>query len=108
MKATKMKELYNQIGPLPNLTKDQVFLHIANRQPNINLRARGETRKLLLQSLRKKPKTVLQLMLELGVGGSTVRRQLRELNRQGSVKIYGRYKDAFQKSRRTAYLWATT
>jgi len=108
IKAAKTKELYEQIYPLPNPTKDQIFLHLADRQPNINLRARGETRKLILQLLREKPKTVLQLMLELGVSGSTVRKQLKQLNRQGLVRIHGRYQNAFQKSRRTAYLWKST
>ena len=104
--ASKRKELYDQIGPLPNLTKDQIFRHLTNRRPNINIRARGETRKLILQSLKEKPKTVLQLMLELDIGASTVRRQLKKLKRQGLVEAYGRHKNAFQKSRRTAKLWA--
>jgi len=108
IKASKRKELYDQIGPLPNPVKDQIFRHLTSRRPNINLRARGETRKLVLQSLREKPKTKLQLMLEVDAGESTVRRHLDKLKQQGLVRIYGRYKNAFQKSRRTAYLWTTT
>jgi len=74
IKAIKIKELYDHIGPLPNPTKNQVFLHLANRKPNIHLRAKGETRSLILHSLKENPKTVLQLMLELGIGNSTVRK----------------------------------
>lgn len=108
IKASKRKELYDQIGPLPNPTKDQVFRHLTNRQPNVNIRARGETRKLILRSLEENPKTILQLMLEFNVGASTVRKQLRKLEQQGWVKIYGQNRKAFQKSRRTANLWAVT
>jgi len=104
--AAKRKEFYDQIGPLPNPTKDRVFRHLANRpRSSINLRPKGETRKLILKSLRERPKTVLQLMLEMGASASAIRRHLQGLQRQGLVKVYGRYKDAFQKSRRTAYLW---
>lgn len=109
IKASKKKELYEQIGPLPNPTKDRVFRHHANRPPpSINLRPKGGTRKLILRSLQEKPKTVLQLMLEVGTAASTVRRLLKKLQRQGLVRVCGRYKGAFQKSRRTAYLWTIT
>jgi DNA-binding transcriptional ArsR family regulator len=108
IKASKIKEFYDKIGPLPNTTKDRIFRHLANRRPNINIRARGETRKMILQSLKEKPKTVLQLMLELDIGGSTVRKHLKKLKREGLVEVYGRYKNAFQKSRRTAKLWTAT
>lgn len=105
IKAEKLKELYDDIGPLPNLTKDRVFQHLTIRQPNRHLRGRGETRELLLQSLNKKPKTVLDLMFELGISGSTVRKQLNILKRQHLVRICGYDRKAFQRSRRTAHLW---
>ncbi len=105
LKAAKTKELYEQIGPIPNSTKDQIFWHLANRCPNINLRAKGETRKLILRSLKEKPKTVLQLMLELNASSSTIRKQLKRLKKEGLVQIYGKHQEAFQKSRRTANLW---
>jgi DNA-binding transcriptional ArsR family regulator len=105
IKASKVKELYARIGPLPNPVKDIVFQHLINRKPNINLRATGGTKKLMLQLLRQKSMTVLQLMLRLGVGASTTRRQLRNLRKQGLVEISGRYQEAFERSRRTAYLW---
>ena len=108
IKASKRKELYEQIGPLPNSTKDQVFRHLTNRHPNICIRGREETRKLILQSLEKEPKTVLQLMLEFGIGASTTRKHLKKLRSQGLTEIYGRYEEAFQKSRRTANLWTAT
>jgi len=97
IKASKRKELYDQIGPLPNSTKDQIFRHLVNRCPNINIRARGETRKLILQSLQEKPKTILQLMLECGIGASTVRKHLEKLRSQGFVEIHGRYKGCTSK-----------
>ncbi len=106
--ASKRKELYDQIGPLPNPVKDQVFRHLASRRLGKSIRAKGETRNLILKSLAKEPKTVLQLMLEVDTGASTMRSHLKELNRQGLVKIVGKYKEAFQKSLRTANLWQAT
>jgi Fic family protein len=105
IKAEKIKEIYDKIGPLPNPIKDQIFQHLAKRLSSVNIRARGETQKLILQSSREKPKTVLQLMLELNISGSTARKQLRTLNNIGLVKKCGKYEHAFQKSRRTADLW---
>jgi len=105
IKAAMVKQLYAKVGSLPNPMKDRVFRHLANRRPNINLRPKGETKRLMLQLLEQKPMTVLQLMLELDVGASTTRRQLKNLNNQGLVQICGRYRDAFEKSRRIAHLW---
>ena len=42
IKATKRKELYEQIGPLPNVTKDRIFLHLAKRGGK-TVRAKGDT-----------------------------------------------------------------
>ena len=108
IKSEKIRELYGQIGPLPNLTKNKVHQHLATRYPNVHLRKQGETRNLILQSLNEKPKTVLELMLGLGISGSTVRKQLNTLKRQNLVRICGHNKEAFQKSRRTAQLWTAT
>jgi len=105
IKASKRKELYEHIGPLPNPVKDRVFRHLACRRTGVRVRGKGETRTLILQSLAMEPKTVLQLMLELNTNASTMRRHLRELNCQGLVKIVGKDKEAFQKSLRTANLW---
>jgi hypothetical protein len=107
IKASKRKELHEQIGPLPNSVKDKVFLHMASRQGR-SVRAQGETRNLILQSLSLKPKTVLELMLELNTNASTMRRHLKELSVQGLVEIIGKDKKAFQKSLRTANLWQAT
>jgi len=106
IKASKRKELYSQIGPLPNPAKDKVFRHLANRCLGKNLRGRGETRTLILQSLVKDPKTVLQLMLDTNTSASTVRRHLSNLRNKDFVKIIGKDKGAFQKSLRTADLWS--
>lgn len=108
IKASKRKEFYDQIGPLPNHIKDQVFRHLTNRHSSICLRPKGETRNLVLQSLKNESKTVLQLMLELGTGASTMRRHLKGLKHQGLVTIIGKNQNAFQKSRRTAHLWVST
>ena len=108
IKASKRKELYDQICPLPNPVKDKVFRHLASRQSGKRLREKGETRTMILQSLATEPKTVLQLMLELNTNASTMRRHLKELHRQGLVKIAGKDKGAFQKSLRTANLWEAT
>jgi hypothetical protein len=104
IKASKRKELYGQIGPLPNPIKDKVFLHLASRQGK-SVRAEGETRKLIVQSLKIKPKTVLELMLELDTNASTMRRHLKQLQATELVEIIGKDRGAFQKSLRTANLW---
>jgi predicted transcriptional regulator len=108
IKASKRKELYDQIGPLPNPVKDKVFRHLASRLLEKNRRKFGETRTLILQSLAAEPKTVLKLMLELNTNASTMRKHLKELYSQGLVKIVGKDKGAFQKSLRTANLWQAT
>jgi|WetSurMetagenome_2_1015567.scaffolds.fasta_scaffold651557_2 hypothetical protein len=104
IKAAKRNELYNQIGPLPNPVKDKIFSHLANRGRK-SIRAKGETRKLVLQSLKSEPKTVLELMLELNTNASTMRRHLKRLQAQGLIKTAGKDSGAFQKSLRTANLW---
>jgi len=105
IKASIRKELYDQISPLPNPMKNKVFQHLANRRRNANQRVKGETKRLVLRSLATESKTVLQLMLELDIGASAMRRHLSELRRHGLVNIVGKNKTAFQKSRRTGNLW---
>jgi DNA-binding transcriptional ArsR family regulator len=105
IKASKRRELYDQIGPLPNPVKDKVFRHLANRKGGRNIRGKGETKTRILQSLRIKPKTVLELMLELNTSASTMRRHLQQLQTKGLVEKVGKDVDAFQKSLRTANLW---
>ncbi len=104
IKASKRGELYEQIRPLPNPVKDRVFLHLASRQGR-SMRAEGETRRLILQSLEVKPKTVLELMLELNTNASTMRRHLKHLQAEKLVMVIGKDTEAFQKSLRTANLW---
>jgi len=108
IKALKRKELYDQIGPLPNPIKDKIFRHLASRKVGHNIRGKGETKTLILKLLATEPKTVLQLMLELNTNASTVRKHLKTLKRQGLVRIIGKNTSAFHKSRRTANLWAVT
>jgi hypothetical protein len=104
IKASKRQELYMQIGPLPNAVKDRVFLHLANRQGR-TVRVNGETRCLILKSLKETPKTVLELMLELNTHASTMRRHLKNLQESNLVTVIGKDAGAFQKSLRTANLW---
>jgi DNA-binding transcriptional ArsR family regulator len=104
IKAAKRRELYEQIGPLQNPRKDKIFLHLASRGGK-TVRAEGETRELILQSLKLNPKTVLDLMLELDTNASTMRKHLKKLQNEGLVQIIGKDYDAFQKSLRTANLW---
>jgi hypothetical protein len=106
IKAAKRKELYDQINPLPNLTKDNIFRHLSNRK-NVHVRKRGVTKIQLLEAIATKPKTVLQLMLELDTNASTIRKHLNELRQQNLVKMVGKDKTAFQKSLRTANLWSS-
>lgn len=107
IKASKRKELYDQIGPLPNVVKDKVFRHLASRQQG-PINKKGVSKSLILQSIKNEPKTVLDLMLEVNLGASTTRRYLNSLKLEGLAIIEGRYKHAFQKSRRTSYLWKAT
>jgi DNA-binding transcriptional ArsR family regulator len=106
IKASKRRDLYNKIGPLPNPKKDKVFRHLANRNMFEPVEKRGLTKNQILQLLAKSPKTVLQLMLELKTSASTIRRHLSELQDQKLVNIAGKDKGAFQKSLRTANLWS--
>jgi hypothetical protein len=106
IKASKRKELYDQIGPLPNPTKEIIFRHLSNRQNN-SRRKRGLTKNQVLLAISTTPKTVLQLMLELDVSASAIRKHLRQLQRQNLVRIIGKDKTAFQKSLRTANLWSS-
>lgn len=108
IKAAKIKELYDEIGPLPNPTKNKIFQHLMTRYPNIYLRRKGETKRLILESLNRKPKTVLDLILELSISGSTARKHLNILKQQHLVKVCGYNRKAFQRSRRTAHLWVAT
>ncbi len=104
IKASIRKELYEQIGPLPNSTKDRVFQHLANRQAGTKF-SKGETEARIIRLLEVKPKTVLQLMLDLNTGASTTRRHLAKLQCREIVTIVGKDKGALQKSLRTANLW---
>jgi DNA-binding transcriptional ArsR family regulator len=104
IKASKRKELYAQIGPLPNQVKDKVFFHLASRHGQ-HVRAVGETRGLILRSLQLSPKTVLELMLEHNTNASTIRKHLKKLEEAKLVEIIGKDTGAFQKSLRTANLW---
>ena len=106
--AAKRKELYDQIGPLPNSVKDRVFRHLASRQKGPSNRKKGETKNLILKSILTEPKTVLDLMLELNLGASATRRHLDNLKHEGLARIEGKNENAFQKSRRTGYLWKAT
>lgn len=45
IKASKRRDLYRQIGPLPNPAKDKIFLHLSNRGGR-TVRINGETRRL--------------------------------------------------------------
>jgi hypothetical protein len=106
IKASKRKELYDQIGPLSNPTKDIIFHHLANRQ-NDCIRKKGLTKNQVLQTISTTPKTVLQLMLELDTSASAMRKHLKQLQQQNLVRIVGKDKTAFQKSLRTANLWSS-
>jgi|SRR5665647_91465 len=82
--ASKRKELFDLISPLPNPVKDTIFRHLSSRRFGKCIRRRGETRTMILQSIAKKPKTVLQLMLEIDTGALTMRSHSKELNGQGA------------------------
>jgi predicted transcriptional regulator len=103
--ASKRKEIYKQIGPLPNPTKDKVFKHLANRKNRPSGRKKGEIKQSILQSISNQPKTVLELMFEFDLGASATRRHLEGLLKDGLVRIEGKNTTAFQKSRRTSNLW---
>lgn len=107
IKASKIKELYNEIGPLPNSFKDEIFRHHADRSTD-HLRPRGETRKLILEALKENPKTKLQVMLKVKANESIVRKHLNQLKQQGLIRIQGRNHNALHRGRRTALLWTTT
>jgi len=87
IKASKRKELYDKIGPLPDEEKDRAFRHLIIPQPSGKHRyKRGKAKGLILQLLEKKgPMTKRELMYELGIRGSTVGAHLLELKKKGMV-----------------------
>ncbi len=93
------------IGPLSNVVKDKVFRHLSSRQLGPINKKKGVSKNLILESIKNDPKTVLDLMLEVNLSVSTTRRYLDRLRLEGLAKVEGRYKNAFQKSRWTSYLW---
>ena len=87
IKASKRKELYDKIGPLPDEEKDKAFRHLIIPQPSGKHRyPRGRAKELIVQLLRKRgPMTKRELMYELSIRGSTVGAHMLELKKKGMV-----------------------
>ena len=109
IKASSRQKLYEMIGPLPNPDKDRAFRHLVARNPRGGTwkYKRGGAKRVILSLLRM-PKTVRELCVESGLGGSSVRRHLRDLEKAGKVRKTGKNVKAEKKNYRLAELWAKT
>jgi len=109
IKAGSRQKLYEMIGALPNPEKDRAFRHLVARNPKGGIwkYKRGEAKRVILSLLRTQ-KTVRELCMESGLGGNSVRRHLRDLEKVGKVRKSGKNVKAEKKNYRLAELWIKT
>ena len=99
------QRLYDVIGPLPDKRKDTAFRFLLRKHPKGILRPIGESKKLLLDLLRERPRTSRELSYRLGLSGSSIRRHLADLARHGKVKVIGRNRDSGNGKSKSAFVW---
>jgi len=105
-RADKRKELYELVGPLPDPRHDKMFRHILrNHNGGPHKNGRGESERMVLDVLRKKPTTVRQISYDLDLSASSVRKHLRTLRKNKKVIVSGYDKKALHKNQRTAEIW---
>jgi len=106
-KASKLKEIYNFIGPLPNEDKDIAFRHLVKHQGKIPKTKHGLTKKRILETLSKNgPMTRRDLMYRIDIGYSTLKGHLLDLKKKGFVDVCGKnLNDVRHSHRRQADLW---
>jgi DNA-binding transcriptional ArsR family regulator len=105
-RADKRKELYELVGPLPDPRHDKMFRHILrNHHGGPHKNGRGESERMVLDVLRKKPTTVRQIAYDLDLSASSVRKHLRTLRKNKKVIVSGCDKKAIHKNQRTAEIW---
>ncbi len=76
--ASGFQELYKSISPLPIYYKEENLRFLFDRQNrSFNQRKLGETKKLIVESLLKSPKTMAELAKELIVKQTTIRAHLK-------------------------------
>jgi len=105
-RADKRKELYELVGPLPDPRHDKMFRHILrNHNGGPHKNGRGESERMILEMLKKKPTTVRQIAYDLDLSASSVRKHLRTLRKNMKVIVSGCDKQAIHKNQRTAEIW---
>ena len=106
VKASARRRLYEAIGPLPNSTKDKAFKHLVARDPKGGYwkYSQGQAKKVILNVL-KTPKTVRQTCGCTNLSSSSVRKHLRDLEKNGKVRKVGKNVNAVRKNYRLAELW---
>ena len=105
-RADKRKELYELVGPLPDPRHDKMFRHILrNHHGGPHKNGRGESERMILEVLRKKPTTVRQIAYDLDLSASSVRKHLRTLRKNKKIIVSGCDKKAIHKNQRTAEIW---
>ncbi|MDI6846774.1 MAG: helix-turn-helix domain-containing protein [Candidatus Bathyarchaeia archaeon] len=106
IKASARRRLYEAIGPLPNSAKDRAFKHLVARDPKGGNRkySRGEAKKAILNTLRM-PRTVREICEHANLSSSSVRKHLRDLEKEGKVRKVGKNVNAIRKNYRLAELW---
>jgi len=106
IKASARRRLYEAIGPLPNSANDRAFKHLVAREPKGGnwKYSRGEAKKAILSTLMT-PRTVREICEHVNLGSSSVRKHLRDLEKEGKVRKAGKNVNAIRKNYRLAELW---
>ncbi|MCK4476723.1 MAG: winged helix-turn-helix transcriptional regulator [Methanophagales archaeon] len=106
--AEKREEIYLEIGPLPDPEQDKMFRHVLRDANSGKTRGgRGETRIKVLELLKDKAMTVREIAYGLDLSASTVRRHLRNLEKEEKAIIIGYNKASENKNQRTAKVWSS-
>lgn len=106
IKASARRRLYEAIGPLPNSAKDKAFKHLVAREPKGGnwKYSRGEAKKAILSTLTM-PRRVREICERTNLSSSSVRKHLRNLEKEGKVRKAGKNVNAIRKNVRLAELW---
>jgi len=105
-RAEKRKEMYEFVGSLPDPRQDKMFHHIIREyKGGKHKRKRGETKRKILELLKKESMTIRDLSYALDLSASTVKSHLRRLKTEKKVFVSGFNKKSPFKNQRTAHIW---
>ena len=107
--AEKRKEIYANVGPLPDPMHDKMFRHILRRHKGGSHKGkRGETKREIYENLKNKNMTIREISYALDISSSTVKSHLKKLKEEGRIFIVGVNKDCIKKNQRIAQIWSAT